>query len=347
MPNTNNNPEDILGSTASVNAGSAVENVQAEEIKRLEAEKQQAEAAQPAPQAIPNPPLITAEDVLSLMPPAAPLTAADMMQEAAQEAQARTSAAEARAAGFEAETAAPVSPAPSPAPSPRRSSFDAAEANARAANASQGFPVAQDASKITFSAPKDAPDAFDWFAYDEALQAQRIQVAGETPPAGGWDAADDPRIAPSPSYTRTGMEPDLWKDRGNGQVNDAMGVATPELRSQLDDIRAAQTARAASIAGVVPADSPGSFRDRFASYTADWQEVGAAYRQSASEPFAEKFDSFADTAARYGVDTGVLGQRVRGVGMAGVANLRETLKDNYGPLQFAAAGGRLLEGAAP
>ena len=355
MPDTNNN--DILGSTADVNAGSAVENVQAEEIKRLESEKQQTQVA--APQAIPNPPLITAEDVLSLMPPAAPLTAADMMQEAAQEAQARTNAAQARAAAFEAEAAAPVSPVPMPSPPPsRRSSFDAAAANARAANASQGFPVAQDASKITFSAPKDAPDAFDWFAYDEALQAQRIQVAGETPPAGGWDAADDPRIAPSPSYARTGMEPDLWEDRGKGRIDAAMGSATPELRSQLDSIRAAQTARRASIASVV-ADSP--------SYSPSAADEEAPKRTYASYEEAQqaKADILADARNAYAQsgrvsEIGKAGfnaevkaveisqglQEPKGRGLSGaLANMREDFADpsGYGKLNYGYAVQKLGE----
>ncbi len=355
MPSTNNNPEDVLGSTADLNAGGAIQEVQAEQIKRLESEKQQAQAANPTPQPLPNPPLITAEDVLSLLPPAAPLSAADMMQEAAQEAQARTSAAEARAAGFHAQAAAPVSPAPPPAPAsipnpiPRRSSFDAAEANARAANASQGFPVAQDPSKVTFSAPKDAANAFDWEAYEQARQTgcwteptpqPMVSAESGTPSyarVGMETAADDPRVAPSPSYARVGMDEDLWASRvmANGDKIDRVDAAfanrVPEYQQEIE----AQRARAASIAAAVSPteDAPGSFRDRFASYTADWAEVGAAYRQSASEPFGEKFDSFADTAARFGVDTGVLGERVRGVGQAALANIQHELKSPYAAMQ--------------
>ena len=323
MPDTNNN--DILGTTADVNAGSAIESVQAEQIKRLESEKQQAQAASPTPQSIPNPPLITAEDVLSLLPPAVPLSAADMMQEAAQEAQARTSAAEARAAQFAAQSAAPVS---------RPSAFDATAANARAASRPMTASPTR-SSGLTMSAPPDAGSAFDRETHEQARHTgywteptpQPLSAAvGEASPLEGAPASD-PRVAPSPLYTP--RETSRWDavaplDRG-------FANRVPEYQQEIE----AQRARAASIAAAVSPteDAPGSFRERFASYTADWAEVGAAYRQSASEPFAEKFDSFADTAARFGVDTGVLGERVRGVGQAALANIQHELKSPYASMQ--------------
>ena len=48
MPDEINNPGNVFGTTADVNAGSAVEAVQAEEIRRLQQQKDQAQTFTPS-----------------------------------------------------------------------------------------------------------------------------------------------------------------------------------------------------------------------------------------------------------------------------------------------------------
>ena len=146
--------DDILGSTASLNASGAIESVQAEEIQRLQQQKDQTAAFTPSSewQAIP---------AGTPVPPGGDFR---MDMESGQNFGRWTG----------------LSPTPS-APPLGRSSFDAEAANARAASRPMAsFPAR--GLDTTISAPANAGASFDAAAYDQAIRSQ-LQQAGITPPA--------------------------------------------------------------------------------------------------------------------------------------------------------------------
>ena len=319
MPEQANNQDGIFGSTANVNGQSAIESVQAEEIRRLQQQKVQAEAA--VPSAIPNPPLITPGEVLSLSPPSpvdVPLTAAQMMQEASQEAQARTDAAVARAAQFDARSAAGASRGPMPLPpSAGRTSFDAVTANARAAAQGPGFSAPPSSGKLTSTALANAPALFDGAAYEASRHTGYFS---------------DPALAPSPSYSAPQESVDLWTSQNNnGRVDAGVGSASPEMRAQLESLR---TSAVVPRAGLEEASHP-----TYASYEAA-QQAKADILSDARNLYASRgeYDKIGKSGFLAEIKAAEISQglqEARPRGLAGAAaNMREDFAEPYGKLNY-------------
>jgi len=214
MPQNDN----ILGPTVGISAGSAEDLLAA----RLAAVQQEAGGEQGSTNPLSGPNVTeSAVDAATATPP---MTAAQMMQFAAQEAQTRTSVAETRAAGFDSYASPAAMPvAPTPVARGARG-FNADVANARAA--AQPYPTATVAEQ----------GYFDPFAYDEALNAQRLQQVGQSEPDGGWNspawAEQQNQQQEQSRASFTEPEHDAWKSlKGRGRADAGFASRVSELQS--------------------------------------------------------------------------------------------------------------------
>ncbi|MGI4789500.1 MAG: hypothetical protein ACRYFS_11695 [Janthinobacterium lividum] len=236
MPEENNNPGGVFGSTASLNAGSALEAVQAEEIQRLQAQNENLNAGTAGDMGSAGPELMetSTPEPIPPTPSSSPRRRSPDVQRR-EDLRTQASASRAEAARQQAERQALMTEAArvrlQRVAVTSNGGFDTSAANARAANRHPGFAIPDSDVGVTSSAPKDANANFDPFVYDEALHAQRLQTAGDTPPEGGWGIPDnntpeDPSFARvgAPSFNEMKYGPAQGTDRTNGfasRMNDS------------------------------------------------------------------------------------------------------------------------------
>lgn len=197
------------------------------------------------------------------------------------------------------------------------------------------------------SAIPAANSLFDRFAYDDALQTHRLQVAGYLDP---WEQPApapliDSRVQPSPSAPNAKQAPPVIDPRVEQPQADpfAAGKFGPVYGTRNTNGYGNRVDEVLDNYDQIFPPSPPDPMPAAEGAPGLWDRLRTYLPGDSDTPWNERVDSFADVAARYGVDTGALGQKVRGIGSKALANMSEDWADEsgYGKLNYAMAAAQL------